>query len=380
MKKSCKPFRITQLVFLFLGYLVLNPTRLAAQELDSLLPVRGFAIAVPQPENLDRFIYFMENDLAKHGINTLILRVDYNYEYESYPNLRTEKALTKEDVKKLVNTAAKSNIRLIPQVNLLGHQSWAGTTGKLLEEYPKFDETPHIEMPEKYEWPNEDGLYCKSYCPLHPEVHTVVFALVDELMEVFEANAFHAGMDEVFYLGDEKCPRCGGKDKAGLFAGEIKTIRDHLNEKNQELWIWGDRLLDANSTGLGMWEASENGTAPAIDMIPIDVVICDWHYDHAEPTAAYFAMKGFRVISCSWNKPQVGKDQIAMAINFRSTSNKVLKSRFLGVMETIWSPADSFLDLYYEEKENPEAMGPVDCYKEMASTFDALKQFGESEK
>src|SRR5690606_40003133 len=99
-------------------------------------------------------------------------------------------------------------------INLLGHQSWAGSLGNLLKVYPQFDETPHVRMPEEYKWPNPDGLYCKSYCPLHPEVHAVVFALMDEICEVFETDAFHAGMDEVFYIGDDKCPRCGGRDKA----------------------------------------------------------------------------------------------------------------------------------------------------------------------
>jgi hypothetical protein len=43
-------------------------------------------------------------------------------------------------------------------------------------------------MPEKYEWPNTDGLYCKSYCPLHPDVHKIVFGLIDEICTVFETN------------------------------------------------------------------------------------------------------------------------------------------------------------------------------------------------
>jgi hypothetical protein len=121
------------------------------------------------------------------------LRVDYNYQYKSYPNLRDSSALSKEEVKQLVEVAKKHNIRLIPQINLLGHQSWHSTLEKLLAEYPEFDETPHVEMPEEYEWPNDNGLYCKSYCPLHPEVHKVVFALMDEIVEVLETDAFHAG-------------------------------------------------------------------------------------------------------------------------------------------------------------------------------------------
>ncbi|MFB9293794.1 hypothetical protein [Persicitalea jodogahamensis] len=73
----------------------------------------------------------------------------------------------------------KHGIELIPQVNLLGHQSADSHVKTLLEVYPEFDETPHVKMPEKYEWPNADGLYCKSYCPLHPDVHKVVFDMVD---------------------------------------------------------------------------------------------------------------------------------------------------------------------------------------------------------
>lgn len=336
-----------------------------SQATDHGFTVQGFCIEAPKPEQLNRFLSFMENDLALNGINTLIIRIDYSYEYQSYPNLREEGALTGQQVKQLVQTARENNIRLIPQINLLGHQSWAEHENILLKEYPQFDETPGIKMPEKYTWPNEDGLYCKSYCPLHPQVHKVIFALVDEIMDAFEADAFHAGMDEVFYIGHDSCPRCRGKNKAELFAGEVNAIRNHLVSHNQELWIWGDRLLDGETTGLGMWEASENGTWQAIDLIPKDVVICDWHYERAEPTAAIFAFKGFRVVSCFYNKPEVALAQMQLIKNFQLNSNSVLKDRFMGVMQTVWSPADRFLDLYYHEGQEDKALGPVQSFKDM---------------
>jgi hypothetical protein len=247
-------------------------------------PVIGLCIAAPAPDDLEDFITFMEEELAPGGINTLVLRVDYNYAYESYPNLRDENPLTKKQVGKLSKAARKLGIDIIPQVNLLGHQSWAGNLGRLLEEFPEFDETPSVEMPEDYHWPNEDGLYCKSYCPLHPGVHEVVFAIMDEITDAFGASAFHAGMDEVFYIGMDECPRCRDKDHSALFAGEVNLIRDHLAGRGQELWIWGDRLIDGKTTGMGMWEASENDTYRAIDMISKDVVICDWHYERADPS------------------------------------------------------------------------------------------------
>ena len=351
----------TKLILVFLWVHILC----GAQIQDSTLIVKGFCISAPSAERLGDFLSFMENDLAGNGINTLVLRVDFNYEYDSYPNLRDEEALSHEQVKMLVRTARENDIKLIPQVNLLGHQSWAGTIGNLLKEYPQFDETPRVKMPSAYEWPNDDGLYCKSYCPLHPDLHEVVFALVDEIMDVFEADAFHAGMDEVFYIGDDHCPRCKGKKKDELFAGEVIAVRDHLAKRNRELWIWGDRLLDGKTTGLGMWEASENNTFGAIDRIPKDVVICDWHYERADPTAALFAMKGFRVITCSWNRAVVTREQLELIRTFRANSTDIMKDRFYGFIQTVWSPAGTFLDLYYSKNIDEDRMGPVDSFREM---------------
>jgi len=224
-----------------------------SSQAQSSFAVNGLCIAAPATGQLDEFVEFIDNEIAPAGINTLILRVDFNYAYESRPELRDKNPLTKEQVKQLVAVCKKNQIKLIPQVNLLGHQSWASTLNKLLAVYPEFDETPHVKIPEKYEWPNDDGLYCKSYCPLHPGVHDVVFDLMDEIVAVFEADAFHAGMDEVFYLADEKCPRCMGKDPAQLYAGEVTKISDHLTTQNAKLWIWGDRLIDASTSGIGMW-------------------------------------------------------------------------------------------------------------------------------
>jgi hypothetical protein len=81
--------------------------------------------------------------------------------------LKDNEALSREAVKKLVSVCRKNHIRIIPHINLLGHQSWAGTTGNLLRQYPEFDETPGVKMPSKYKWPNPHGLYCKSYCADH---------------------------------------------------------------------------------------------------------------------------------------------------------------------------------------------------------------------
>lgn len=340
---------------------------------QSNFPVVGFCIAAPSVENVEEFVQFIDKELAPSGINTLILRVDFNYDYKLRPELRDENPLTFNEVKSLVKVCKKNNINLIPQVNLLGHQSWANTLNKLLEVYPEFDETPHIMLPENYKWPNSDGLYCKSYCPLHPKVHEIVFDLIDEIVEVFEAKDFHAGMDEVFYIADENCTRCKGLDPAELFAGEVTKLSNHLNKTNKKLWIWGDRLIEGAVSGIGMWEGSLNNTEKAIDLIPKNVVICDWHYEKAIPTPAYFSLKGFNVIACSWRKPAVANEQVKMMQDFRKNSPSEMSDKFLGVIHTYWSSAKNFMDNY--KAINPQIKdeeSEVECFKEMVKSVKEL--------
>lgn len=340
---------------------------------QDILPVRGFCIGAPVSAGVDEFVKFINQELAPRKVNVLILRIDFNYRFESHPELQDSSALTREEVKKMVAACRQNQIRIIPQINLLGHQSWSTKVTNLLRVYPQFDETPKIIMPEKYKWPNGDGLYCKSYCPLHPEVHPVIFGLVDEICDVFETDAFHAGMDEVFYIGEEQCPRCSGKDKGELFAGEVNLIRNHLALKNRQLWIWGDRLLDGKTTGIGMWEASMNNTHKAIDLISKDVMICDWHYERPDLTPAYFAIKGLNVVTCPWRNPENGVKQAEDMFRFRSASTPEMKERFKGMMQTVWSGAGAFLDEFYGRKINAKGGQNTqsNCFRAM---FDEIQK------
>ena len=196
---------------------------------------------------------------------------------------------------------------------------------------------------------------------------------MDEICDVFETNAFHAGMDEVFYLGDEKCPRCQGKDKAELFAGEVWKIRNHLAKKNRELWIWGDRLLDGRATGYGRWEASYNNTYRAIDMVPKDIMICDWHYERADKSAVYFAMNGLRVATSPWRNPTTTVKQVNDMVNFRKDATLQQKDRFQGMVQTVWTDVDGFL----KERDDAKKGAAVSGLSQWASFDSMFKRINE---
>jgi len=116
--------------------------------------------------------------MAKSGVNLIVCEIDYNYEFDSHPELRRENPVSKDMVKEMVRLCRQYKIRLVPEFQSLGHQSWEERTWPLLIKYPQFDETPG-------KYPGNKDIYCRSWCPLHPDLHPVIFSLYDELLDVF---------------------------------------------------------------------------------------------------------------------------------------------------------------------------------------------------
>jgi len=313
-------------------------------------PVRGLHLMAPNAEELPLALRFVKEALAKEGVNTLVLEIGYNFQFTRRPEMANPNGLSADQVRQLAAACKDTGVRLIPLVNLLGHQSWARSAGTLLRVHPEFDETPG-------KYPQNEGIYCRSYCPLHPKLHDVVFDVLDEIAEAAGADAVHVGMDEVFLLGEDDCERCKGKDKAELFAQEVRTLHDHLAQSGRAMWMWGDRFLDGQTTGIGKWEASVIQTHRAIGMVPKDVVICDWHYDRPLPTAEHFAIEGFPVLSCPWRKADVALAQLEAVRRVRSHATKAIAERMQGVLQTTWSGMAPFARAYFGEA--PPAGAPV---------------------
>jgi len=339
--------------------------RCTAQNADEKLPVRALLLTAPDSKDLPLFTKFIREALPEEGVNVLVVRFRYLYQFESHPELADSGALSREEVKQILHACKDAGIKLIPKMNFLGHQSDRRKVNPLLTEYPEFDETPQFELPVPYVWPNENIFYCKSYCPSHPDLHPILFSLMDDLIEVCEAEAFHVGMDEVFYLAESQCPRCSGRDKAELYAEEVTRLHNHLQSKNIEMWMWGDRFLDGKTTGLGMWEASMIATSRAIDLVPKDIMICDWHYQEAPPTPGYFALKGFNVLACPCADAEVALAQLEHIMQVKENSNQVIRSKLKGVFQTTWGNSGDFIRAYYGEESDERSIKCVECFKEL---------------
>ena len=284
-------------------------------------PFRGFCIHAPKQEDLPLFHKFITEILPARGCNTLVLITRYRFRFKSHPEVSEPGGLTHEQAAEIASLCRKAGVRFIPKMNLLGHQSsvkGAGTQG-LLRAHPEFEEAPDVE---------HKG--CRSLCPRHPDVKPILLDLVDEMIDAFEADAFHVGLDEVFEIG--MCERCKGTPTAEIYADWVNALHEHIvGKRGIEMLMWGDRLINEEGTGYGEWQASRNDTWPAIDHVPKDIIICDWHYDELDdyPSVPMFLEKGFRMVVC----PSADAAATKLLMDYAAAHRT---DRLLGVLQTGW--------------------------------------------
>jgi hypothetical protein len=271
--------------------------------------------------------------MSEKGINLIFLEIDYSFEFQSHPELRYgSNPITKSGAQRFAKVCKKHKVKLIPQFQCFGHQSWAEETYPLLTVYPELDLTPGA-------YPNNENIYCREWDPTNPKVNEIIFPLIDEITEAFSAEGIHVGMDEIFLINADEAIYTKNMDPALVFSDVVNQFHDHfVKEKGLEMYLWADRLIDGEKYGYGEWEASMNGTAPAIDLIPTDVILCDWHYEpmSSYPSIPMFLEKGFRVLPCSFRKINAMEALIKYSYQFDDPN-------MLGHMFTTWGRRDSIL-------------------------------------
>lgn len=260
-------------------------------------PLFGLHTRFSDHNAVDSLFRLIDEGLIPMGINALILEFNPGYSYRCFPEYSNGTVIY-EDCVRIRDYCRMREIEVIPLFQCLSHQSdnMAGAIPwNLLKEHPEFDETP--EIPATAGWPE---FYLHSWCASNDDIYQYVFPMMDELIDAFDAQYLHIGMDEVFEIA--QCSRCRGKDPAALFARTVKIVYDHLKQKSVRPLMWGDRLLNAEALGYQMWEADKFGMYPAfdrVDEVARDIVITDWHYDlhdHGYPSVPQFMKAGFDVV------------------------------------------------------------------------------------
>jgi hypothetical protein len=280
---------------------------------------RGMAVegAGTHPEDLRRVI---RNIAARYKMNVIIAQSSYRgILWKSHPEITPDgHGVTLDEYAQEAQYARNHFLHFVPGFESLGH------VGDVLAAHPEIAELPDLARKGQ----------CSSYCPSNPETYRILFDMWKEIVDAVHPHYFLAGHDEVDALG--QCALCKGKTHAALFAGDVVRLDDWLKAHGVRMMIWGDMLLNrAQWLSKGPYaangdttEAVSQGTDAAIDLIPKDVVLCDWQYSPmpSYDSQAYFVGKGFQVLGCPW---------YSQANNF-NMAESASKNGILGLIVTDW--------------------------------------------
>jgi len=199
-----------------------------------------------------------------------------------HPELAGGDCLSREEVRHIVAACRARHIEVIPEVQSFGHAYYLCVA--------------HPEIAERADDPWPD-----TYCPSNPRTYELLFDVLDEVIEVFEPRTVHIGHDEIQTIG--VCGTCRSRRADAVLAEDVNRIHDFLAERGVRTAMWGDKLMPTEHGGNARHRRDAAGRAwilpathRAIDRIPRDVLILDWHWGFGDDSQDYFHRHGFETI------------------------------------------------------------------------------------
>lgn len=229
----------------------------------------------------------IEKVLAPLKINHLVLECEYAA-WDATKELHRPQAISKADLRELIELAEENFIEVSPLLQTLGHCEWLFVDGK------------NLDMAEDVSFPY-------AYNVSNPEVYELMTAILDEIREMFpNARYLHIGHDEVnIFLNFPKRPENIVRGMAEIVYDDVMFYHRYATGHGWRLMMWHDMFAthQENPDIAGASNTPENLSALR-DRLPKDIVFAVWRY---EPETVYFAdaaallQEGFEVIGCPWN-------------------------------------------------------------------------------
>lgn len=200
---------------------------------------------------------------------------------------------SQEEVRELVDYAAKRYVIIIPEIEMPGHALAA------IACYPELS----CGLEDHYETATRWGIFRQVFCP-KPETFKFLEDVMDEVFELFPSKLVHIGGDECVKKSWKQCPHCqslikelGLKDEYELQSWFITRMEKYINSKGHEIIGWDEILQGglAPNAKVMSWLGEEGGIKAAkqhheVVMSPHPKYYLD--YWQADPDSEPLAMGG----------------------------------------------------------------------------------------
>ena len=235
---------------------------------------------------------------------------------------------TQDEVKEIVQYAAKRHIMIIPEIEMPGHSS------EVFAAYPELScQGKKLYVQPGTYWPNTDIL-----CAGNEQVFEFADNVLTEVAGLFPGPYIHIGGDEADKTNWKKCQKCqrvikkeGLKDEAELQSWFIKRIEKMVIAKGKRMIGW-DEILEgglAPEATVMSWRGIDGGIEAARqghDVIMTPTTYCYFDYYQADPEFQPEAIGGFLTL-----KKVYSYDPLPPVLN------SIEAKHILGVQANLWT-------------------------------------------
>lgn len=204
---------------------------------------------------------------------------------------------TQEEIKEIVDYAAKRYVTVVPEIEMPGHALAA------LASYPELGCTGG-----PYEVSTRWGVFKDVMCAGKENTYKFLQDVIDEVIALFPSQYIHIGGDECPKDSWKKCPQCqqkikelGLKDEHELQSYLVQRMEKYINSKGRKIIGW-DEILEgglAPNAAVMSWRGETGGIEAAkqhhnVVMTPGTYCYLD-HYQ-ADPATQPLAIGGFTTL------------------------------------------------------------------------------------
>jgi len=272
------------------------------------MKVRGVSddISRGQVSTVENFKRIIEH-IARYKMNTYMPYIEDMIEFEKYPSIgKNRGALTKSEIKEIVEFASLHFVEVIPVFQTLGHYENILASKEFLQ---------YAEFPG-----------AASLCIANDSIYTFLEDLLKEVFEVFPSKYFNMGADESYDVGLGRSKHLVEETNlAVVHANHYKKVYDICKKYGKKVWIYGDIILQHPEI---------------LSLIPKDITVVDWHYraDFNYPSTRKFREHGFEyyVSPSVWNFVTTFPTNINALPNIKNIIKSGLENGSAGMINSNW--------------------------------------------